>query len=121
MAAHVTTTWPCAEAWHTAPKSQPVPRKGAVCVRAVGLPELGHSWCRNPCGNEWPTMAVPDRNWVEAQEWAWKHEQTRVVSGGHLTSVCFPSGDMMACVPVQADIGRTFWGTRRGLRESLGE
>ena len=36
MVAHVTATWPYAEAWHTAPSSQPVPRKGAVRARSCG-------------------------------------------------------------------------------------
>lgn len=32
MVTHVTATWLCAETWHRAPTSQPVPRKGDGCV-----------------------------------------------------------------------------------------
>lgn len=41
MAAHVTTMWPYAEAWHMAPSSQPVPRKGAVRARSCGPARAG--------------------------------------------------------------------------------
>ena len=85
VVAHITTTWPCAAAWHTASTSQP--RKGGrpcVCVH-VGLPELACS-----CGHGWPCVAIPDRIWVEAQEQAWKHEQTHVVSCRHMTVCVLP-------------------------------
>lgn len=41
MAAHVTAMWPYAEAWHMAPSSQPVPRKGAVRARSCGPARAG--------------------------------------------------------------------------------
>lgn len=66
MAAHITTTWPYAAAWHTASTSQP--RKGGrpcVCVH-VGLLELACS-----CGHGWPCVCLFQT------ETGWKHRSGR--------------------------------------------
>lgn len=51
----------------------------------VGLPELACS-----CGHGRSCVAIPDRNWAEAQEWAWQHEQRHVVLCRHVTAGALP-------------------------------
>ena len=61
------------------PRVSRCPERGP-CVRVhVGLLELACS-----CGHGWSCVAIPDRNWAEAQEWVWQHEQTHVVLCRHV-------------------------------------
>lgn len=89
------------------PRVSQRPERGMCVCMCVALLESACSWCRDACGSVCPSVALPDRNGVKAQEWGWKREQTYVMSCRHVTVCVLPCGSMMACVPVQGDLSGT--------------